>query len=164
MTRNPKKYSRAQLSAIFKRPLSEEEHSKLINFVIVDKILAPLPGRYVIYRFYTNKKYIACATTEEDIHEWLTLHGQENTPTEFLTDTDGNKVAEAKKFGFCKLNVDPTVGQHREQIQDEIMRLLDSGETLTDIAKKWGCTTANIGYHKAQYTKRMAKQLEVDKT
>ena len=31
MTRNPKKYSRAQLSAIFKRRLTKEEHSKKIK-------------------------------------------------------------------------------------------------------------------------------------
>jgi hypothetical protein len=164
MTRNPKKYSRAQLSAIFKRRLTKEEHSKLINFVIVDKLLAHMPGRYVCYRFYGHKNFVACATSEIEIKEWLTLHGQENTPTEFLTDSDGNKIAEARKFGFCKLNVDPTVGQHREQIQEEIMRLLDSGDTITGIAKKMGCTAPNISYHKAQYTKRMAKQLEVDKT
>jgi hypothetical protein len=42
--------------------------------------------------------------------------------------------------------------------------LLDSGDTITGIAKKMGCTAPNISYHKAQYTKRMAKQLEVDKT
>ena len=82
--------------------------------------------------------------------------------TKYLVDTEGKKVAQTKTNGFTKVKFASIEGQHSHQIQDEIMRCLDAGETVTSIAKQLGCTSANICYHRNKYKKRMAKELEVD--
>ena len=161
MTRNPLKFNLNQIKAIFNRALPLDLYQQLIHFVTVEKVLAPMPGRYVIHKFYKNGN-IAIATSEPDINDWLELHGVSSVETKYLVDTEGKKVAQTKTNGFTKVKFASIEGQHSHQIQDEIMRCLDAGETITSIARQLGCTTANICYHRNKYKKRMAKELEVD--
>ena len=161
MTRDPLKFTSTQIAAIFNRALPLHLYKPLIHFVAVDKVLAPVPGRYVIHKFYKNGS-VAIATSEPDINEWLELHNKKSVETKYLVDTEGKKVAQIKKNGFTKVKFNSIEGQHSHQIQDEIIRCLEAGETITSLARQLGCTTANICYHRKKYNLRMAKQLEVD--
>jgi hypothetical protein len=164
MSMNPMNKSVTQLKAIFYRALAKDNYNKLIHFVVVDHIIEPMPGRYVVYKFYkkTSAKAnnrIAIATDCADIKDWLTLHSMVKKSTK-----NSVHFTQSKRHGCCKLKVNAEVGQHSDQIQDEIMRLLESGETMANISRSMGCTVPNLYYHRKRYKERMAKQLEVDKT
>ena len=152
-----------RLKSSFNRALTLDKYKQLVHFVIVKKLKAHCPGDYVCYRFYTN--CVGVATSEPDINEWLSLHDLGSRPviTKKLN-TSGKVLAQARQNGFTSLGFADGIMQSSENLQDEIMRLLDSGQTLTNIANNLGCTTANIYYHRKRYKERMNKQLEVDKT
>lgn len=160
MPHNPQNYSIDRIKGAFNRALTKDKYNKLVHFVMINQLLEECPGRYVCYRFYHNG--IAVATSEPDINDWLELHGMSSVETKYLVDTEGKKVAQIRKNGFTKVKFASIEGQHSHQIQDEIMRCLDAGETITSIAKQLGCTSANICYHRNKYRKRMARELEVD--
>lgn len=160
MPHNPQNYSIDRIKGAFNRALTKDKYNKLVHFVMINQLLEECPGRYVCYRFYHNG--IAVATSEPDINDWLELHGMSSVETKHLVDTEGKKVAQTRKNGFTKVKFNSIEGQHSHQIQDEIMRCLDAGETVKSIAKQLGCTSANICYHRNKYRKRMARELEVD--
>tara|TARA_B110000444_G_C18528316_1_gene449935 strand:- start:159 stop:650 length:492 start_codon:yes stop_codon:yes gene_type:complete len=163
MPQYPRKQKIQRLRGGFKRALPIENYNKLVHFVIVDKLLKPCPGDYVCYRYY--KTCIGVATSEPDINEWLELH--DSAPRTTVNTKYGRKgkvLEQAIQNGYSKFGTVEGVMQTSEQLQDEIMRCLEDGETLSSIGKRLGCTVPNVHYHKRKYKERMAKELEVDKT
>jgi len=161
MTRNPLKFNLNQIQAIFNRALPLHTYQQLIHFVAVEKVLAPMPGKYVIHKFYKNGS-VAIATSEPDINDWLKLHGKAPMKAADKTfNKSGSVKVQAAQTGYSKsFSQDALVDS--KTLQDEIMHRLNNGETITSIAKKLNCSGANICYHKRKYNERMAKQLEVD--
>lgn len=152
-----------RLKGSFNRALPKHKYKKLVHFVIVKKLQAHCPGDYVCYRFYKN--YIGVATSEPNINEWLELH--EINPRATVNpkfNGQGKVLAQAHQNGFTKFGGGEGVMQNSEQLQDEIMRCIANGETLTSIGNKLGCTVPNVHYHRRKYKERMGSQLEVDKT
>lgn len=154
-----KKYTIERLKGGFNRALPLHQFERLVNFVIVKKLLAECPGEYVCYRWYHDR--IAVATSEPDINEWLALHGldpQEPIEVKRPGKRPGNRTYQS---GYSKgFSQDAMVDTHR--LQAEIVQRLDSGSTLSSLAEELNCTPANIHYHRRKYLERMAKELEVD--
>ena len=151
-----------RLKGSFNRALPKDKYKQLVHFVMVKKLLAHCPGDYVCYRFYKN--YIGVATSEPDINEWLELH--QIDPRAMVNpkfNGQGKVLEQAAQNGFTKFGGSDGVMQNSEQLQDEIMRMLKSGHTLTSIGRKLGCTVPNVHYHRKKYMKRMHPELAVDK-
>ena len=157
MPQNKSKYTIERLKGGFNRALPLHQYERLVNFVIVKKLLAECPGEYVCYRWYHDR--IAVATSEPDINEWLKLHGL--SPQEPIEITYNRSVNRKYKSGHSKgFSQDAMVDTHR--LQAEIVERLDNGSTLSSLAEELNCTPANIHYHRRKYLERMAKELEVD--
>jgi len=155
MPQNPQSTSLTRLKGSFNRALPIEKYKKLVHFVIVKKLFEHCPGDYVCYRFYKN--CIGVATSEPDINDWLELHN--SAPRAVIRSKfngAGKLLAQAGQNGFTRFGTIEGM-QNSEQLQDEIMRLLDTGETLSSIGRLLGCTVPNVHYHKRKYKERMAK-------
>ena len=130
MPQYPRKQKIQRLRGGFKRALPIENYNKLVHFVIVDKLLKPCPGDYVCYRYY--KTCIGVATSEPDINEWLELH--DSAPRTTVNTKYGRKgkvLEQAIQNGYSKFGTVEGVMQTSEQLQDEIMRCLEDGETVS---------------------------------
>jgi|TARA_R110002167_G_scaffold2255_2_gene11610 hypothetical protein len=150
-----------RLKGSFNRALPKDKYKLLVHFVVVTKLQAHVPGKYTCYRFYKN--YIGVATSEPNINEWLELHDIDPRATvNPKFNGQGKVLAQAHQNGFTKFGGGEGVMQTSEQLQDEIMRMLNSGYTLTSIGHKLGCTVPNVHYHRKKYMKRMHPELEVD--
>jgi hypothetical protein len=159
MPNNPQNTSLTRLKGSFNRALPIEKYKKLVHFVIVKKLFAHCPGDYVCYRFYKN--CIGVATSEPDINDWLELHN--SAPRAVINSKfngKGKLLAQAGQNGFTQFGTKHMGMQNSEQLQDEIMRLLENGETLSSIGRKLGCTVPNVHYHKRRYTERAARDAE----
>jgi len=159
MPNNPQNTSLTRLKGSFNRALPIEKYKKLVHFVIVKKLFEHCPGDYVCYRFYKN--CIGVATSEPDINDWLELHN--SAPRAVINSKfngKGKLLAQAGQNGFTQFGTKHMGMQNSEQLQDEIMRLLENGETLSSIGRKLGCTVPNVHYHKRRYTERAARDAE----
>lgn len=152
--------AQAKLPSIFRNAMEFENYRYLVHFVIVQKVLEPIPGTISFY--IMTDRGVAVGTNALCINQWLELHGlRRRAPVTELRIKHklayhpdallDNRTPESIQYIQITQRVHTTVntkeGMTISPDTIKIWRMITDGMTTKEIAAEMGVPNMNIYYH-----------------